>query len=62
YGEVIVELKALQQIGGKEESQLINYLRATGLQRGLLLNFGTPSLQHKRLVRTAPESNLRKSA
>ncbi len=57
YGEVIVELKAIQKIGGVEESQVINYLKATGLQRGLLLNFGAPGLQHKRLV-----FNLRKSA
>jgi hypothetical protein len=42
-------------------AQFINQLNATGLQRGLLLNFGSPSLQFKRLVRTASE-NLRKSA
>ena len=57
FGEVIVELKALQKLTGVEESQVINYLKATGLQRGLLLNFGAPSLQHKRLV-----FNRRKSA
>lgn len=57
YGQVIVELKALQKLSGIEEAQVINYLKATGLNRGLLLNFGTPSLQHKRLV-----FNLRKSA
>jgi GxxExxY protein len=33
-----------------EEAQLLNYLKATGLKRGLLINFGAPSLQHKRLV------------
>ena len=57
FGEVIVELKALQKISGNEESQVINYLKASGLHRGLLINFGTSSLQYKRLV-----FNLRKSA
>ena len=50
YGEVIVELKALQKLSGVEEAQVINYLKATNLNRALLLNFGAPSLQHKRLV------------
>ncbi len=50
YGEVVVEIKAIQSLSGTEESQLINYLKASGLKRGLLFNFGTPSLQKKRLV------------
>ena len=50
YGEVLVELKALHAIGPIETAQLINYLRAAGRNRGLLLNFGAPSLQHKRIV------------
>ncbi|MEM0966195.1 MAG: GxxExxY protein [Verrucomicrobiota bacterium] len=57
YGTVIVELKALREIGGSEEAQVINYLKSTGLTRGLLINFGASSLQTKRLV-----FNLRKSA
>lgn len=40
HGEVVVELKALAAVGGVEEAQLIHYLKATGLTRGLLLNFG----------------------
>ena len=50
YGTVVVEVKALQKISGREEAQLINYLKSSGLKRGLLLNFGTSKLQYKRLV------------
>jgi GxxExxY protein len=56
FGEVIVELKALSKIGGIEKAQVINYLKATGLSTGLLLNFGAHSLQRERLVYTHPES------
>ncbi|WP_133513151.1 GxxExxY protein [Candidatus Thiosymbion oneisti] len=50
YEEVVVELKALGRLTAKEESQLIHYLRASGIERGLLLNFGAKSLQYKRMV------------
>jgi GxxExxY protein len=50
YGEVIVELKAVNAFTGTDEAQVINYLKATGKHRGVLLNFGTASLQQKRLV------------
>ncbi len=50
YEEIIVEIKALSCLTGLEESQLINYLKATGLKVGLLINFGSRSLGHKRLV------------
>ena len=49
-GRVVVELKALDQIGPNEEAQLLNYLKATGLKVGLLINFGARSLQWKRMV------------
>jgi GxxExxY protein len=58
YEQVIVELKALQALTGVEQAQLLNYLKATRLERGLLLNFGQPSLEFKRLI----FSNPRKSA
>lgn len=56
FGTVIVELKALDRLSGTEESQVTNYLKASGLQKALLLNFGSKSLQHKRLVLNMCES------
>ena len=50
HDEVLVEVKALQSLGPIEEAQLINYLCAAKRARGLLLNFGTRSLQYKRRV------------
>lgn len=49
-GSVIVELKALKQLSGAEESQVINYLKASQLKKALLINFGAEKLQYKRLV------------
>ncbi len=51
YDRVIVEIKAIKQIGPNEEAQLLNYLKATGLPVGLLINFGAPGkLQWDRKV------------
>ena len=50
YEEILVEIKAISGLTGLEEAQLINYLKATGLKIGLLLNFGVKSLEHKRLA------------
>lgn len=41
YDSVIVEIKALDDLSGKEESQLLNYLKISGLRVGLLVNFGS---------------------
>lgn len=57
YGTVVVELKAVQGLSDVDKAQLINYLKATGMSRGLLLNFGASSLEHKRLInRLAPSA------
>jgi GxxExxY protein len=61
FEDLLVETKAIAELTRVDDAQLINELKATGFQRGLLLNFGAPSLQFKRLVRT-PSENLRKSA
>ena len=50
-GAVIVELKAVKAILPEHQAQVINYLKATGIEVGLLINFGSPKLEFKRLTR-----------
>lgn len=50
YDEVVIELKSIKQLGVIEEAQLLNYLKATGYQVGLLINFGAASLETRRFV------------
>ena len=47
---VIVELKAIKMITEIEQAQLLNYLKSSGLEVGLLLNFGAKSLEYKRMI------------
>ena len=51
FGKIIVELKAQESLSGKEEAQVLNYLKATGIKVGVIINFGShPKLEWKRLV------------
>jgi len=52
YRKIIIELKALDELSGKEEAQLLNYLKATGFRVGLLINFGSVGkLEWKRFIK-----------
>jgi GxxExxY protein len=48
-GKVIVEIKAASALLPEHQAQLINYLKATGIEVGLLVNFGKPKLEYRRL-------------
>jgi GxxExxY protein len=51
FDAVLVELKAIDATTSADEAQILNYLRATGLRVGLLLNFGDPTrLEWKRFI------------
>lgn len=50
FETLLVECKALPGLTGVEQAQALNYLKITGMNRALLLNFGVASLQHQRLV------------
>ena len=54
---LILELKAVTALNKRHEAQVVNYLTATGINDGLLLNFGTPSLQYKHKYRLMAKQN-----
>jgi len=49
--KILVENKAVKVITEIEEAQMHNYLKATGLKLGIIINYGSPSLEYKRIVR-----------
>ncbi len=52
FDKIILELKTISALGAIEEAQLLNYLKATGLRLGLLINFGSVGkLEWKRIIR-----------
>jgi len=54
---IVVELKVLGNLSGTEVAQVLNYLKATGMKTGLLLNFRSKSLEFKRLVYSDESKN-----
>ena len=55
YDKIIVELKAVSAILPEHEAQIINYIHATGMKLGMLLNFGEESLYYKRFPNITPK-------
>ena len=56
--KLLLELKASAGFAENHRAQLINYLKATGISVGLLLNFGTPKLGVQRIVHQYNESEV----
>ena len=55
YDKIIVELKAVSTILPEHEAQIINYIHATDVKLGMLLNFGCESLYYKRFPNITPK-------
>lgn len=51
-GELLVDAKSLDAIGENEQAQMLNYLRISGLELGLIINFKNPKLEWLRVVRS----------
>jgi GxxExxY protein len=51
YKEIIVETKAVKELNNNHYAQVLNYLKATNKKIGLLINFGSESLEYKRIIK-----------
>ncbi len=49
-GEILLEIKAVDNLSNLHKAQVLNYLKATGLKLGLLINFGKERVEYQRLV------------
>ena len=47
YGNIVVELKSVEKLKAEHTAQLLNYLKATGMPMGILINFGEKPLRYK---------------
>lgn len=56
FDKIIIEVKAINNLSNLEESQLINYLKATNFELGLLINFGASKLPWRRMVNSRQKS------
>jgi len=52
HGAIVVELKAIKTLTDIAYAQTLHYLKATGFERALLINFGTPQLEYKRFIQS----------
>ena len=57
FNSIVVELKAVAEMNKTFDSQVLNYLNATGYESGLLINFGELSLKHHRFFNASRRNN-----
>ena len=50
FGDIIIEIKATKELTDIDRAQVLNYLKATGYTRALLMNYGATSLEFERIV------------
>jgi GxxExxY protein len=51
YEKIVVEIKAVSVLNSSHQAQALNYLAATGYRLALLINFGSGSLQYRRVIK-----------
>jgi GxxExxY protein len=60
YDKIVIELKAVSSISSEHKAQIINYLKATNMELGIIINFGESSLKHDRLIREHSRNSMLK--